>query len=102
MDEGTLGCFHIHNEDISPEKHSGNKRRLKLYFLKTAGRGYSEATDDIPRNGICDSAVATLSQNLWCMDSRQKEVHTSGCQECQVAAMWLCISSAALRHAHAA
>lgn len=29
------------------------------------------------------------------------EVHASGCQECQVAAMWLCINFAALRRAHA-
>lgn len=76
--------------------------RLKLYFLLTAGYGYSQASNDILSNGICDSAVTALSSNLWCMDGTQMEVHTSGCQECQVAAMRLCISSAALRRAHAA
>lgn len=75
--------------------------RPKSYFFQTAGCEFSQASNDIPHDGICDSAVSALSWNLWCMDSRQMEVHTSGCQECQVAAMWLCIFAAALRRAHA-
>lgn len=35
--------------------------KMKSYFLQTAGREFSQASDDIPHNGICDSAVSTLS-----------------------------------------
>lgn len=63
---------------VKPESHC----------LRAAGREVSQASDDSPLHTVCDSAVSAASPNLWCVDGRQMEVHTSGCQECQVAAMW--------------
>lgn len=93
--ENTNPSSNLTEEKGRERKHTEAPVELESHSSHAAGCKVNQATDDIPRT-VCDLAVFTLSRNLWCVDSRQMEFHTRGCQECQVAAMWWCIFFAAL------
>lgn len=69
--------------------------KLESHCSQAAGREVNQASDDIPRT----VSVTWLSPLCHGAVVRGQQTDGSGCQECQVAAMWRRIFFAALRSA---